>query len=366
MAFNGSGTFLINSAGQPVVYNTIIDEIVFNALTADLATGLSTCITKDGQTTVTADIPMGGFSLTGLAAGAANGESVRYEQLTTAHPLSMCEMRLSASASLPVTVTDATAITSLRIAPYKGERVAIYNGTVWEIVPISANFGVSIPATTNTPFDVFLYNNSGAVGAETVNWTNDTTRATALTTQDGVYVKTGDTTRRYVGTCRTTGVSGQIEDSFAKRFIWNYYNRVCRPMRVLEATNTWNYTTATIRQANNSAANQLDFVIGASEDSVSATLMYAALNSTGGVAVNAGLGLDTTTAFTVGQLIEQVTTATGEYRFGQAHLKTFPGVGRHYISWNEYSGAVGTTTWAGDAGAGSAEIQCGLHGEIWA
>ena len=49
MSFNGSGTFLINSAGQPVVANTIISATVFNQLTADLATGLSTttaCATR--------------------------------------------------------------------------------------------------------------------------------------------------------------------------------------------------------------------------------------------------------------------------------------------------------------------------------
>ncbi len=57
MSFNGSGTFLINSPGQPVVTASVISSTVFNALTADLATGLSTCITKDGQTAATARIP---------------------------------------------------------------------------------------------------------------------------------------------------------------------------------------------------------------------------------------------------------------------------------------------------------------------
>jgi hypothetical protein len=56
MAYNGSGTFVVNSAGQPVVTGTVISSTAFNALTADLATGLSTAITKDGQTTTTARI----------------------------------------------------------------------------------------------------------------------------------------------------------------------------------------------------------------------------------------------------------------------------------------------------------------------
>ncbi len=57
MSFNGSGAFTINSAGQPVVTGTTISSTVFNALTADLATGLSTCITRDGQSATTARIP---------------------------------------------------------------------------------------------------------------------------------------------------------------------------------------------------------------------------------------------------------------------------------------------------------------------
>ena len=57
MSYNGSGTFVINTTGQPVVSGTVISSTAFNALTADLGTGLSTAITKDGQTTTTARIP---------------------------------------------------------------------------------------------------------------------------------------------------------------------------------------------------------------------------------------------------------------------------------------------------------------------
>jgi hypothetical protein len=57
MSYNGSGLFQINTSGQPVVAGTVITASAFNALTADLATGLTTAITKDGQTATTAQIP---------------------------------------------------------------------------------------------------------------------------------------------------------------------------------------------------------------------------------------------------------------------------------------------------------------------
>jgi hypothetical protein len=81
MSYNGSGTFNINTAGQPVVTGTVITSTAFNLLTSDLATGLSTAMTKDGQTTATANIPMGTFKLTGLGAGSNATDSAQYGQL---------------------------------------------------------------------------------------------------------------------------------------------------------------------------------------------------------------------------------------------------------------------------------------------
>lgn len=77
MSYNGSGTFNINSAGQPVVSGTVISSTAFNLLTADLGTGLSTALTKDGQTTPTANIPMGTYKITGLGAGTVATDAVR-------------------------------------------------------------------------------------------------------------------------------------------------------------------------------------------------------------------------------------------------------------------------------------------------
>jgi hypothetical protein len=80
VSFNGSGTVLINTAGQPVVSGTVISSTAFNALTADLATGLSTCITKDGQTTPTANIPMGSNRITGLGSAVDATDAATFAQ----------------------------------------------------------------------------------------------------------------------------------------------------------------------------------------------------------------------------------------------------------------------------------------------
>jgi hypothetical protein len=79
----------VNTAGQPVVINTVISNTVFNALTADLATGLSTCITKDGQTALTANIPWGGYKITGLGAPTTSGDALSFGAVATISTLTL-------------------------------------------------------------------------------------------------------------------------------------------------------------------------------------------------------------------------------------------------------------------------------------
>ena len=81
MSYDGSGVFNINTAGQPVITGTTISSTTFNSLTADLATGLTTALTKDGQSTPTANIGMGAFKITNLAAGTVASDAARLDQV---------------------------------------------------------------------------------------------------------------------------------------------------------------------------------------------------------------------------------------------------------------------------------------------
>lgn len=89
MAFNGSGTFVR-------LYSWLTDRnngVKIQATRMDdemdgFATGLSNCITKDGQTTITANIPFNNKRLTGLGAATAGSDALnrdtgdgRYVQL---------------------------------------------------------------------------------------------------------------------------------------------------------------------------------------------------------------------------------------------------------------------------------------------
>ncbi|MEK7461166.1 MAG: hypothetical protein AAB647_03075, partial [Patescibacteria group bacterium] len=116
-----------------------------------------------------------------------------------------------------------------------------------------------------TNYDVFIYSNAGTPTIDTfVAWTNDTTRATALTLQDGVYVKNGAATRRYLGTFRTTSTT-TTEDSLNKRLVWNVSNQVERRLFMADLVNTHTYNGAVERAWNNDASFRLKVVVGIDE-----------------------------------------------------------------------------------------------------
>jgi len=69
----------------------------------DFATGINTCLTKDGQNNPTANLPMGGFKHTGVANGSANTDYMAYGQIRNGTPLFMdtTNNRLGINTSTP-------------------------------------------------------------------------------------------------------------------------------------------------------------------------------------------------------------------------------------------------------------------------
>ena len=184
----------------------------------------------------------------------------------TAFPISVCDGRLTTESGVPISTSDRTDQATLYWTPFNGNRVALYNGTTWDVL-VFAELSHGVEATSGKPYDVFLYNNSGVVALETLVWSTATARATALTLQDGILVKSGATTRRYVGTYYPYAAS-KVMDTARQRHLWNYYHRIRRPLRVLEATDSWVYSTSTIRQARATSTNQVEIINGFVEESI--------------------------------------------------------------------------------------------------
>ena len=69
MAFNGSGTFTIDTPGNPVQPDTIARASVHNDTLTEIAAGLSKAICTDGQSVITQDIPFNSKRITNLMSG---------------------------------------------------------------------------------------------------------------------------------------------------------------------------------------------------------------------------------------------------------------------------------------------------------
>jgi hypothetical protein len=99
----------IDSTGQPVVATTLITAAVFNAFATDVATAISTCIMKDGQQTVTANVPFNNKKITGLAAATARTDAASIATIQDGTGVYVATVGGTADA---ITLTPSPAITA--------------------------------------------------------------------------------------------------------------------------------------------------------------------------------------------------------------------------------------------------------------
>lgn len=193
MSFNGSGTFNINSAGQPVVTGTVISSTAFNALTADLAAGLTNTLTKDGQSTPTANIPFGGFKVTGVGLATLTGDALSFGRAATVASLIITPLTglLKGNGASVLTVATAgtdyaapgTASTWTAKQTFAGTttNAALKVTNAIEVVTISATAATgAINYYLSTQSILYFTSNAAA------NWTVNLTFASTPTTLDSV------------------------------------------------------------------------------------------------------------------------------------------------------------------------------------
>ena len=172
-------------------------------------------------------------------------------------------------------------------------------------------------------------------------WTSDTARADAIQYVNGVPLKSGTLTRRFVGTIRTMSPT-TVEDSQNRRFVWNFDNQVQRPLYKTTGTGlSHTYTTAAWRSWNNDTSQRVEVVLGLDRgvtvgfgcaSSVALTSQGAQWDGTGG-----GVGYDSV----------DITGRAGRYYCSRG---TF--IGHHFCQMVEY-GSTGTY------------LEARLEGTLW-
>jgi len=187
--------------------------------------------------------------------------------------------RLTLTSGTPVTTSDVTGATSIYYTPYVSNVITLWDGYRWRPIEFSEYTLALGTLTSGKPYDVFAYLSSGVLALEMLAWTNDTTRATAITIQDGRYCKSGDKTRLCLGTFYTTATT-TTEDSAANRYLFNAYNRVDKACVSAQGSSHTN-GTATARQWNNGSGTlpRSRFIVGLESSKVLAGLTYRCYTS---------------------------------------------------------------------------------------
>lgn len=221
----------------------------------------------------------------------------------------ICQGRMTLQSGGPLSDGSLTGNSTLYFTPFRGGLIGLYDGsTQWNILSFSET-SIAIPPTVG-PFDLFAYNNSGTMALEfSTVWTQsgdgtgvNGTRADALTTQDGIYVKSGAPTRRYLGTIYSAGstcydMPGAV-GWLGKRYVWNYYNRVRKPIKTIDSAVSWSYGTNAWRAFNNNANNlsSIKVVTGLSEDLIECTLAASANDQSNNTYYGIAVGYDSFTS----------------------------------------------------------------------
>jgi len=255
---NTSTTAVAGTAGY-LFTQTITLSNKDNLVAGDMLRIKLTRLANDAADTATGNLRVLGCSLL---------ETTTYVDMSTHTKLigalfsNVCQGRLTLESGVAVSSTDQTAKTNIYFTPYKGNQIALYTpytaANYWTVFSFSE---LTLPLGTLTSgknYDLFVWDDSGTVKLVATAWTNDTTRATALTLQDGVYVQNLTPQYRWVGTFRTTATT-TTEDSDGKRFLVNAYNTVPRRMwKRMGTAHTYNSTTP--QQANADAAMQIELI----------------------------------------------------------------------------------------------------------
>jgi hypothetical protein len=307
-------------------------------------------------------------SLTGHARKviSVNTGETGFELANTVVDPSVNGLRLTLTTGTPITTSDVATATTIYLTPFLSDTIALFDGSVW-VVRSTSEVSLALGTlTSGRNYDVFAYWNGSAVALElSAAWNADNvTRTDAITTQNGVQVKSGTTTRRRVGTIRTISTT-QTTDSAAQRFVQNGpepWRKIQRHLASpLETADNWTYAGgATFQQANANANNKVEYVAG--DISLVQANVYALFASTSTTNFKSvGVGIDSTTTNSARRMGAQPAAVSTGMSVMMAFYEGYPAIGYHALNWLEAGSA--TITFYGDGGQPNL-TQSGLSASI--
>jgi hypothetical protein len=123
------------------------------------------------------------------------------------------------------------------------------NGHIWQCSATTATTTTLLGSAGNGAYS------SGGTWYKVNGQTNS-----GLTTQDGIIVKSGDASRRYIGIGMTIGTSGQCTCNGSRGWLTNKYNKIDHVLTYFDAS-AHTYASTTNRPWNGSGLAQLSYVV---------------------------------------------------------------------------------------------------------
>ena len=156
MSRNGSGIYSL-ATGNPVVTGTTVSSTWANSTLTDIASALTTSIASDGQTVISANIPMNSKKLTGLAAPTVAGDALSFGAVATLTDLTTTGNTILGNAS-----TDTLNVGNGDLVKDASGNVGIGTAspTTKLHVATGANTGLLISSTNGTTFQGIAFNSN--------------------------------------------------------------------------------------------------------------------------------------------------------------------------------------------------------------
>jgi hypothetical protein len=207
---------------------------------------------------------------------------------------------------------------TLHLVAVDGNCVALYDVIAgsWRLCRFS-NFSQAVSGRiAGRPFDVFLAlsfpapidGTASSVVMEFVDWASQSARATGLTRVAGVWTKTGDQTRRYLGTVMPASATSFLwilsgsGTTTANMPIWNAANRRPATLRYFPTYETYKIPeSAVIYRWGNVVQAQIGVVTGSPLEPVQLDAICCVMPNSANVAI--GIGVDAPTAFVGGRTL---------------------------------------------------------------
>lgn len=224
----------------------------------DTSADTTTFTSDPGWTTGTAITPdaTGGGLTNGTVYYVNRNSATVYSYHTTLANAESGASKVNLTASITAAIVPVgVGNSNIKFTPYKGDRISLYDGSKWVDVSFTEQ---SVAAAAG---EVYAYLSSGACAIET-----GAAAAGVFDTQNGVLVKTGSPTRKWLGSLGATTADFWHQLPVANgqavsRTLWNYYNQIPMFCQIANIT-SHTYNSATFRQWNNDTAMQATICVG--------------------------------------------------------------------------------------------------------